>query len=281
MEDSLQSLIQTSKSILILLPTKPYFDQVAAGLALYLALKETKETTIACPNQMTVEFNHLVGVDKITTQLGNKNLIIRFTDYRANEIERVSYDIENGEFRLTVIPKSGFNAPKHEQVQLEYSGVSADTVVLVGGANESHFPNLKSADFKDAKIIHIGTKALDIDPKISVLSLARPASSVSEVTAVLINQNGLKIDSDIATNLLAGIEEGSRGFKGPDVQPETFETVAQLLRNGGRRIFREELERTAFPKGAIPEEIVQEENKPGEPPKDWLEPKIYKGTSIS
>ncbi|MEK7111768.1 MAG: hypothetical protein AAB875_00410, partial [Patescibacteria group bacterium] len=92
-ENPLGSLIESSRSILILLPTKPYFDQVAAGLALYLALRETKETIIASPSPMLVEFNRLVGVNKVTLELGNKNLSIRFSNYRANDIEKVSYDI--------------------------------------------------------------------------------------------------------------------------------------------------------------------------------------------
>jgi len=77
-----------------------------------------------------------------------------------------------------------------------------------------------------------------------------------------------------------GIEEGSRDFKGPDVKPETFEIVAQLLRAGGQRTPKERIEKTNYPPGAIPGQEVEIEKKE-EAPKDWLEPKIYKGTSIS
>lgn len=279
-ENAFGSLIESSRSILILLPTKPYFDQVAAGLALYLVLRESKETTIACPSPMLVEFNRLVGVNKVTSELGNKNLSIRFSDYKANDIEKVSYDIENGEFRLTVIPKSGFAAPKKEQTAFEYSGLSADTAILIGGANETHFPAVSSENLAETKLIHIGVRALSLGSGKEVISFANPASSVSEITATLINQSGFKLDADTATNLLMGIEEGSQEFKGPDVRPETFETVAQLLRAGGQRLSQGRIEKAALPADSFPVEEVEPEEKQ-ETPKSWLEPKIYKGTSIS
>lgn len=269
--------MSAAKSVLVLLPSKPYFDQVAAALSFYLAIKDKKEAAIVCPSPMIVEFNRLVGVNKISTEAGNKNLVLRFAGYKASDIEKVSYDVENGEFRLTVVPKAGFTTPKKEQVDLSYSGISADTVVLIGGGNETHFPSL-TQELAGAKIVHIGTRALAGEG--AVLSFARPASSVSELVAHLLEEAGLSIDADIATNLLMGLEEGSREFKGQDVTAETFETIAKLLRAGGRRTSQRP-DRSAFPAGAIPGEVFQEPEKKEEPPKDWLEPKVYKGTSVS
>ena len=283
MENSFSSLLESASSILILLPSKPYLDQVAAGLALYLALQEKKETSISCSAPMLVEFNRLVGVNKISSELGNKNLTIRFNEYPAENVERVSADIENGKFYLTVIPKPGMISPKKEQVEMTYSGIAADTVILIGGANDSHFPALASSDLAGAKIAHIGIRALATSSDKNIMSFARPASSVSEIVTALINQSGLVLDNDIATNLLAGIEEGSREFKGPDVTAETFEVVAQLLKAGGKRYFKEVSPRGPFFAGASPKInlLAQEPEKKEKPPKDWLEPKIYKGNSVS
>lgn len=283
MDNSFKSLVDTANSILILLPTKPNFDQVAAGLSFYLGLKDSKNINISSPTPMLVEFNRLVGVTKIGQELGNKNLTVRFIDYPASDIERVSYDIENGQFRLSVIPKTGFAAPKKEQVELSYAGVSADLVVLLGGENESNFPALASSDLAGAKIVHIGTRVLSNTFDRPILSFARPASSVSEIVYTLIHEVGGIIDADVATNLLAGIEEGSQYFKGQDVTAETFEIVAHLLRAGGQRI-PSMPQLGTYPSGAIPGEKLVSPSEPEkkEPaPKDWLEPKIYKGTSVS
>ena len=283
MDNSLTSLVDSAASILVLLPTKPYFDQVAAGLGLFLSLRDRKEAQISCPSSMVVEFNRLVGVNKIASEVGNKNLTIRFTEYNPQDVERVSADIENGEFKLTVIPKPGFVSPKKEQIDLSFSGVSADMVILVGGANESHFPQLR--DLAGTKIVHIGTRDLPVTSENGIISLARPGSSVSEVVANLIKENELPMDVDIATNLIAGIEEGSRNFQGPDVTAATFEVFADLLKAGGRRTGKEKVQREAYPQGSIPGEAIklpQEQDKTsGKTPKDWLEPKIYKGTTVS
>jgi len=282
MDNSFKSLIDSASSILILLPTKPYFDQVAAGLGLYLSLRNKKNTTISCPSQMLVEVNRLVGVNKVTTELGNKNLVIKFADYKASGIERVSYDIENGEFKLTVIPKPGNNPPAKEQINLAYSGVSADTIILVGGANETHFPDLSSKDLVGAKVIHIGVKSLTPPAGAEVISFARLASTTSELTFNLIKESGLEIDPDSATNLLMGIETGSNNFSGSGVTADTFQAVADLMRAGGKLHNQEGLKQN-YPAGAIPGgvSVNMEEVETKEPPKDWLGPKIYKGTSVS
>lgn len=284
MEDSFSSLIDSSASILILLPNKPYFDQAAAGLGLFLSLRDRKETQINCSSALTVEFHRLIGVNKITSELGNKNLTIRFVDYNPQDVERVSADIENNEFKLMVVPKPGMVSPKKEQIDLSFSGVSADLVILVGGANESHFPQLASNELAGAKIVHIGTRDLTVGADRGIISLARPAASVSEVVAALITESALPMDVDTATNLASGIEEGSNSFKGSEVTATTFEIFADLLKKGARRISKEKVQRETYPAGSIPGEVPQvEPPKPagGKAPKDWLEPKIYKGTTVS
>jgi hypothetical protein len=270
MEESFSSLTASARSILILLPSQPDFDQVAAGLALYLSLKNTKEVFVVCPTPMLVEFNRLIGVNQITTESGNKNLTIKFDQYPAENVERVSADVENGMFYLTVIPKPGQVSPKKENIELSYSGVSADTIILIGGANESHFPLLMTLDVQAAKLVYLGTRDLAMTQGKSLISFARPASCLSEIAAALIKESGLNFDADIATNLVLGIEKGSSHFSSEETTPETFELFAQLLRAGGQRQVK------------LPAVRAEEKVTPAEKaPTDWLEPKIYKGASIS
>lgn len=281
MQDSFSSLIDSANSIIIILPKNPFFDQVAAGLGLYLSLRDKKETAIYCSSPMIVEFNRLVGVNKITSELGNKNLILKFMDYNPRDVERVSADIENNQFYLTVIPKPQVSAPKREQIEFSYSGVSADTTILVSGKSTEHFPSILSKDLQGAKLIHIGTRDLQGEAK-DIISLAKPASSVSEVVASLLKESGFPLDADIATNLLMGIEQGSKNFSLDDVTHETFEIFAYLMKAGGRRLPQEKVVQRPTPSPLTPRALESiEKEKPKEPPRDWLEPKIYKGTSIS
>jgi len=351
MENSFKSIIERSKSILILLPTKPHLDQVAAGLSLYLALKDKRDVTISSPTPMTVEFNRLVGVNRIATEVGNKNLIIRFSDYKANDIERVSYDIEDGQFRLTVIPKQRILPPSKDQIELAYSGVSADTVIIIGGSDESSFPAISQKELSGSNLVHIGVKQLSLSANKSYISFSRPASSVSEVVFGLIYESGLLIDPDIATNLLMGLEVATDSFVTGNVTSDTFAITSELIRAGGKRVAFEQLQQMTYPPGSIPGQVpqqaqnlqqvptsqptqqmqvplpnqpmmvqpqvapqsqvpqpdqpqpIQNENQTQDylevqqkiqdqknlekdetnenPPKDWLEPKIFKGTSAS
>jgi len=302
MDNSFTSLIDSAASVLVLLPTKPYFDQVAAGLSLYLSLHDKKEVAVSCPSLMTVGFNRLIGINKVSSELGNKNLTIKFKGYDAENIEKVSYDIVQGEFNLTIVPKAGFTAPGKEQIDLNYSGISADLVVLIGGANDTHFPILELGELSGAKIAHIGNRVLTSNRE--VMSFAKPGATTSELVANLIKENGMSVDPDIATNLLMGIEEGSSNFGSNEVTPDTFETFAYLLRSGGQRPPKTKLSPMNFPVGSIPTqpftqkpiqqvpqvisekpvadvEGTQEAEQDINPPDDWLQPKVYKGTSVS
>lgn len=317
MENSFKSLIDKSKSILILLPTKPYFDQVASGLSLYLSLRDKKDVAIYSPASMTVEFNRLIGVNKISSELGNKNLVIRFIDYKATDIERVSYDIENSQFKLTVIPKQRIIPPSKDQIELSYSGVSVDTVIIIGGANESHFPALSGKDLVGANIVHVGIRDISLASGKNYISFSRPASSISEIVADLIKESGGILDQDVATNLLMGIELATNNFSDATVSADTFLILSALMQSGGKRLGSQApVQRNDFPVGAIPgslpkvnvnnqpnTNLINNDNRPQfikkpenivslpteqklededkNPPTDWLKPKIFKGTSVS
>jgi nanoRNase/pAp phosphatase (c-di-AMP/oligoRNAs hydrolase) len=288
MENSFKNLINQSGSLLILIPSKSDVDIVSAALSLYLSIREFKDVQISSESPVTVEYNRLIGVNKITQELGNKNLVIRFIDYKADDIERVSYDIENRQFKLTVIPKPGKIAPEKDQIQLSYSGVSSDTVILIGGENESHFPSLSSKEMTNVKILHIGNKSFEAKTK-DVLSFAEVSSSVSEIVANIISQNALPLNQDVATNLLAGIENATGNFTDPQVTAITFQIVSQLMQVGGQRGYTRTPSAIEYPEGSIPgqqnasSQVVGEAQADSDdnfenPPSEWLQPKIYKGT---
>ena len=300
MKTDFKNFIDGSSNILIALPKNPYFDQVASALSLFLALEKSKSVSILCSSPMTVEFNRLVGVDKISQELGNKNLIIKFQNYQPQNIERVAYDIESNEFRLSVIPKPGFTPPEKDQVALSYTGVSADTVILIGGGNESHFPILTQSDFLSARKAHIGLSSLNAE-NAEIYSFAKTSSSTSEVIFELIKELGIEINSDMASNLLSGLHEGSKNFSTSYVTANTFKVASELMEKGASYTPREvsktytarDFGQNMTPSTSAPvkEEPIKEqspisqmENVDEEPeeanaPKSWLEPKIFKGTN--
>lgn len=248
----LQSKLNSAQSILVLLSQDPSYDEVAAGLAFFLSLaKSKKQVSIISPSEMTVEFSSLVGIDKIKTRVEGRNLLVSF-DYIEESVEKVSYNIENGKFNLVIQSKEGFPPLSAEGVRYSANGGgSADLVITIGieaveklGSFYKDNPEL----FAEGKVV-----AINIDG----------AASVSEKMASLISQNGLPIDADIATNLIQGIENATKGFSQAMAGPDTFEAAAFCLRTGGKR-------------GPVTTaaKIVSQKPSP-----DWLEPKIYKGNT--
>jgi len=310
MNNSFTTLVEEAGAVLILLPRGPYFDQVAAALGLYLSLKqeyEEKEISVLSPSPMLVEFNRLVGIDKIASQAGNNNLKIRFVDYSIDAIGKVSYDEVPGakKVEFLVVPKKGYGPPRENQIEISYSGVSADVVILIGGANEGHFPLLSDESFEEAKFLHIGAQDLSARADRGILSYAKAASSVSEVVADLLKSNGVTIVSEAASNLLMGLYEGSKNFSGRNVTADTFSTAALLMSQGGK-LREAEASPDRFPAGSMPARLMAargralkpssndapphpaiasfeaEEEGTAEtlPPKDWLKkPKVFKGAS--
>ena len=297
MDSSLKSQIDSAKEILILLPATPNFDEVSAGLGLYLALSKVKAAYISSPASMTVEFNRLVGVNKIKSELGSKNLTISLVDYPAKNIEKVSYDIVNDEFRLLVVPKDGVNAPGADQVHTSYSGVSADMIILIGGSKDTDFPAILSEELGKAKKVHLGITALEASGELGILSFARPASSISELVASSIKESGYEVDADIATNLLAGLQKTMTSLSDKSITADTLELAAYLIRSGANR--EEPVQPKTFPfsGGAFPGQFPSLKNvrnisqvetvqpKEAGAPQDWIKPpKVYRGsgdTSIS
>lgn len=275
MTPALTQALQDSKSVCIMLPKSPYLDQVAAALSLYLALKD-KNPTIFCDTPMTVEFNRLIGVNKIGSSVGNKNLIVKLINYPLANVERVNYDVDGNDLFLAVFPQPGVLPPTKDNVQISYSGVAADTVILVGGANETHFPLLTQKDFLEMKVVHVGVNDIVL-PGRTILSLAKAASSISEVVAGYLFEMDAVTTDDIATNLFIGLSEATRNFTTSTVTAQTFTLAGKLLEKGARREQMKAFVPKPVPTQPAPTTMPANSNVP----KSWVEPKIYKGTSAS
>lgn len=252
------------KSVLVILPQNPSFDAVSAGLSLFIALrKKNIVATTVCPSEMTVEFNRLVGVNKVHQDLGNKNLVITFSNYPVENVERVGWDADNGKFSLTVVPKPGSKPPRKEEMSLNYSGVAADLIVAVG----ANYPDDLGRFAQNKEILEQESLALLANRPLSgwpnaIELIDTNDSSLSEVAYDVITQSDLQLDEDLATNLFLGIEAGTSNFTKRTATADTFDKVAKLLRAGAQRS-------SSAGQG--------EEQKP---PQDWLKPKVYKGSTL-
>jgi len=276
--DQVQPLLASARQTSIVLAQKTSVDRVAAGLALYLALKKTRQAadqvTIFCGRPMTVEFSSLVGVDQIKTQWQNKNLVISF-DYTEGSIEKVSYNIENKKFNLLIQPKKGFPPLATENLQYHYSGQQPDLIFAIGGRNLADLGEI----YFQHKQVFAKTALVNLDNssqnqnfgKINLVDAQ--ASSFSELVALMIDHLKLEIDSDISANLLVGLQAATNNFSLDKAGPLSFEAAAFCLRHSVRG---QKAKPTLKPMPAK----VSAENQPEKPPQDWLEPKVYKGNTL-
>jgi len=205
--NSIQEALNGAKNILILSPANPSLDSIAASLALYLSLKKQgKQVLAACPSPMTVAFNRLIGVNKITDKVGGRNLIISF-DYLKDSIEKVSYNIENEKFNLVVEPKAGCPSLKNDKVSYSYTGSEADLVFIIGALKLEDLDKLyfnEKRVFDNSLTVNIDNRTNNT--KFGKVNLVNPQSaSCCEILTLLIKRLNLPIDPDTSSNLLAGL----------------------------------------------------------------------------
>lgn len=306
----IKSLTDSARSIHILLPQRPSFDQVASSLALKLVLEATgKSTMVVCSDPMTVEFNTLVGVDTITTSLGGRNLLITFPG-QTEHVDKVSYNLENGELQLVITPKPQSPDLDHRMLKFVSGQSKSDLAILMGVSQLSDLGDLFSAkDFLAQSPLVAFSHHPPIEAYTPHLLYGPDASSLSELIFHIVESLGFIHTPDAATNLLSGMEVATQNFKSPIVSVSTFETAAILLRRGARR--HQAFDGGQLPPGAIPtapspvvpttstapapipstqlgygsdsQTVTSEATPaPAKPPSpDWYEPKIFQGSMVS
>jgi len=235
-----RNLLGNSKNILVSIPDSPAIDTTAAGLALYLSLSASgKQVTIVSPMQMTVEFNRLIGVDKIRNNINaqnGRNLIISFP-YQEGSIEKVSYNIENDTFNLVIEPRDGFPAITSEMMNYSFGNGDYDVIITLSCSNPNELGQILGKNqnlLRGKNIINIDTDNKNsLFGKINLIDST--VSSISEIILGLLDQLGLPIEPDMATNLLTGITANTENFSSQKTTAGTFEAAAMLLKYGGRK----------------------------------------------
>jgi hypothetical protein len=186
---------------------------------------------------MRVEFSYLVGVDEVREKLGNKSLMISF-DYDENAVEKVSYSMsEDGKkFQLLVSPKTGGRPLDPSTVQYSGSGAEADLLFLFGATSFEDLGVLYEADkYFFESVLSVSLNAFQGQQFTRVALDSSGQTCLAEGVGVLLGAMGMPPADDIATNILSSIEQATNRFQSFGMNPETFEMVAQLMRNGARR----------------------------------------------
>ena len=284
MNDQLQELknkLGTAQTVLLTIPENPSQDMVASALAFYLSLKLSgKTTSIVASSSPVVRDSHLVGLDKITTDVGGANLVITL-DVPENAIDKVTSNTEGGHLNLIINPAKGVVPITADNVKFGYSGAAADLVIVIGAADLKDVGELSEKEhelFAVERVVNISNQV----GSFGSVNLTDPSSSNSELITALLKELGLPLDIDIAGNLMQGIESATSGLSSPNMTADTFEALAILYRNGARRTPSAPPTQTAKIVADMP--IIDRGNQPAKvesPKEDWLQPKIFKSGSSS
>ncbi len=282
----LKQRLDSAAKILIVLPQRPLFDQVAAALALSLALEETgKNAPVICSSPMTVEFNRLVGVNKISDKIRGTDLIISL-NYPSDQIEKVSYNDDNNRPNVVIQPKAGAQPLNESLAVFSYAGSGADLIISVGLKDPGRL-NLSGLDLAGSYLVN-----LDTDPnntQFGQLNLVDFESAcLSEVALGAILGLGLPLSVDASQNLLSGMWQQTRGLTSSFTGADTYEAMAICLRNGAQKPSVEPRPApvsvpTPTPVRSMDEKKapeVKEQKGAPKPPADWFEPKIFKGNTF-
>lgn len=232
--------VTPAQTVLIFLPPNASVDQVGSGLALLLGLQTLgKYASLVIPGELKDEFRVLAGADQITAKLGNKDLQITF-DYEADLVEKVSYNIdeEARKFNLVIQPKKGRPALDASTIKFSYVGADADIIFVIGASELEALDPVYAeyeALFQSAPIISLNT----FETEYGTIKISTEGSGAfAEVVTQILPALGAELNGDIATNLLAGVERSTDGFRSLTTTADTFETASKLLRAGARRISR-------------------------------------------
>lgn len=271
MNDQLQTLkneLSAAQSVLLAFPENSNQDIVAAALALYLSLKEAgKVVSVSSSTAQLVRDSRLVGLDKITSDVGGTNLVITL-DVPENAIDKVVSNTEGGHLNLVINPAKGTSPITPENVKFGYSGAVADLVIVVGAADLSDLGALLEKEpglFAKERLVNLSNQV----GSFAKINLTDPSASNSELVTALLKELGLPMDIDIAGNLMRGIESATDGLSSLNLTADTFEALAVLYRIGARRTPQATPSQPAKIVSDLP--IVDSEV----PQEDWKGPKIY------
>lgn len=288
MNDQLQALkdkLGTVQTVLLTMSAKPSSDVVASTLALYLSLSQTgKAVSVVTSSAPVVRDSHLVGLDKITTEVGGANLVITL-DVEEKSIDKVTSNTEGGHLNLIINPAKGAGAITQSDVKFSYTGANADLVVVIGAADLADVGALAEKEnqlFVKENLVNISNQVGNF----GAINLTDPSASNCELVTALLKELALPIDVDIASNLMRGIEDATESLSSPNMTADTFEALAVLYRVGARRTAPSAPHQTATIIDNMP---IIDDSAPNSsklsasvsPQPDWLQPKIFKGSQNS
>ncbi len=225
--------LQTSQSILVVLPQMPSIDAIASALTLQTILKtKGKKIDLVCHHaDLATRLAFMPGINTVMTKMPFVQKCIISIDKQRFPIGDIGYTVNDDQLRIFITPKNGILPA--DAIRVFPSGFAYDLIVTmnvselpsIGEAYEAH-----KAMFQSVPIINIDHRAENEQfGQINWVDIK--ATSTAELMYSLWPSEQT-LDVGTATALLAGIMDETHSFRTPQVTPATLETVSALLKAG-------------------------------------------------
>jgi hypothetical protein len=238
-----KELFNQANSVLVIYAPDALRDHLFAATALYKTFQQigNKNVSMLSSTDLSSKEKDIVYLNETKTEIGHQNLCITL-DYNVESVEKItsSIDEESKKLHITIKPKNGVNPLSKESVKFSNTGAEADMVILVGVDDLESLDNLYLGYenlYQNTSLVSINSYETSFgNLKMDILE----SSCVSEYVSSLLIGLNYKLEHEVATNLLAAIDEETNNFESYLATADTFEIVSNLLRNGARRSVRKE-----------------------------------------
>lgn len=231
-----QELIKKSRSPLILLPSYPSRDAVAAAFALsYLLESLGSEPSIAGDNiEKDKESLSFIGEPGrlLPVITGARDFVLSF-DTSRNKISNVRSETAGDELRIFLTPEHGSIDPR------DFSFIPAqfkfDLAIVIGSADKEHLGRIYEENpdiFYEMPVVNIDNHPEnELFGQVNLVDIT--ASSCSEIIADLAEQAfPTHIGSFIGESLLAGIITATDSFQKKNTTPKALQAASRLMDRG-------------------------------------------------
>jgi nanoRNase/pAp phosphatase (c-di-AMP/oligoRNAs hydrolase) len=197
-------LLKEANNIAIVPSKVAGVDAFAAGVGLFLMLKDiNKNVTVVYPGATPEEFTDLKDIN-ITTNVGQRELVVS-VDYSGTEASKVHYSTENDILFLTVSPVSKeFDL---SNIKSEIKGYNFDLIITIGAQIPDDFGQTfreLEGEFSKADILNLDNT--DRNQRFGTINVID--STEDSLSLLVLNKAAnweLKVNSRAAEALLKGI----------------------------------------------------------------------------
>jgi len=234
-QETILSKLTKSEQPLIVVSPRGTFDDLAAGLALYLSVKNLGKKPSIYANVPTVdEARRLYGVGEIGSVKNQKNLVITVQN-AVKSVDKVSYFLDSeSRLNITIHALPGGPGVSKEDISFDNLPALADIVFAIGFESKMELEQIITPEqLNNPNVLTISINRSSMSQKIAQIDVVDNESmSMCETITDMIQKLALPVNEDISYNLFSGISFASDNFSPAKSTQRSFQLAGWLIKFG-------------------------------------------------